>query len=172
MTITSDILKNAGFECIDRDLTTEKWELRTKWQTLHLWHNFKAYNAPYRMCGLKHSDDRFTVRDTQEIYDFAMLSGADIEMKHALKVFDEAMYHDKMEARCDILVDVLQTICDATTDVECYPDDDDYIPVFRYEPQFEFSMKDLAIIHRLADECLQDFSSLTERVIKETTQND
>lgn len=165
MTITSDILKQAGFECVDRDKVCEKWELRTKWQTLVLFRNYVAYNAPYRMCGLKHSDDRFTVRDTQEIYDFAMLSGGDLEMKRALKSFDEAMFHEKMEARCDILVDVLQTICDATTDIECYPDDDDYIPVFRYEPQFEFSASDLAVIHGLEDEYLQDFSMLTSTAI-------
>lgn len=161
MIITSDILKNAGFECIDRDLTTEKWELRTKWQTLHLWHNFKAYNAPYRMCGLKHSDDRFTVRDTQEIYDFAMLSGVDPEMKQALQVFNESQYQEKMQARSNILVNILTEICDAATDIVHEEDDDTYYPELRYVPTFEFTAEDLAVIHRLAEEELQDFSMLT-----------
>ena len=165
MTITSDILKQAGFECVDRDKVCEKWELRTKWQTLVLFHNYVAYNAPYRMCGLKHSDDRFTVRDTQEIYDFAMLSGVDLEMKQALQVFNESQYKEKMQARSNILVNILTEICDAATDIECDRDNDSYVPELRYVPTFEFTAEDLAVIHRLAEEELQDFSMLTSTAI-------
>lgn len=165
MTITSDILKQAGFECVDRDKLCEKWELRTKWQTLVLFHNYKAYNAPYIMCGLKNSNDRFTVRDTQEIYDYAKLFGGDLEMKQVLQVFNESQYNEKMQARSDLLVKILTEICDATTDIECDRDNDSYIPELRYVPTFEFTAEDLAVIHRLAEEELQDFSMLTSTAI-------
>lgn len=165
MTITSDILKQAGFECVDRDKLCEKWELRTKWQTLVLFHNYKAYNAPYIMRGLKNSNDLFTVRDTQEIYDFAMLSGVDLEMKQALQVFNESQYKEKMQARSNILVNILTEICDAATDIVHDEDDDTYYPELRYVPTFEFTAEDLAVIHRLAEEELQDFSMLTSTAI-------
>lgn len=167
MTITSEVLKQAGFECIGRDKLCEKWELRTKWQTLNLWHNYTKHNAPYRMSGLQHPDDRMTVFDTQEIYNFAMLSGADLEMKYALQSFNETQFKEKAHARMILLCELLQSICDATSEIEHEEGDETYIPVFRYEPTFEFTAEDLHTIYTLAEEEMQDYSMLTSTAITE-----
>jgi hypothetical protein len=62
-------------------------------------------------------------------------------------------------------VNILTEICDAATDIECDRDNDSYVPELRYVPTFEFTAEDLAVIHRLEEEELQDFSMLTSTAI-------
>lgn len=164
MTITSEVLKQAGFECIGRDKLCEKWELRTKWQTLNLWHNYTKHNAPYRMSGLQHPDDRMTVFDTQEIYNFAMLSGADLEMRQMLKVFDESNRKEVNHGRMVLLMKLLEEICDATTEMVKDDANETVYPEMRYVPTFDFDADDLQTIRILADEELQDYSILTNPI--------
>ena len=82
--LTPELLKAAGFVRIDADKTTEKLELRTKWQTIHIWHNFIVPFAPYRVGGIIHTDDRVTVKTTGELFDALCLFGADQETRNHL----------------------------------------------------------------------------------------
>jgi hypothetical protein len=75
--LTKDLLLQAGFEIIGRDKVCEKYELRTKWQTIHIWHNYVAPCSPFRVGGIIHTDDRATVRTTGQLFDAVCLFGAD-----------------------------------------------------------------------------------------------
>ena len=63
-----------------------------------------------------------------------------------------------------LLLNVLRTIADATTEVETDPDNEAGIitmPVFRWQPQFEFDEEDIQTIKELSNEEGEDFSILT-----------
>lgn len=64
-----------------------------------------------------------------------------------------------------LLISMLRTLSDATTDVETDNDTDCgtlYYPILRYIPSFEFTEDDINLIKALEEEELEDFSILTE----------
>ncbi len=63
-----------------------------------------------------------------------------------------------------LLLNVLRTIAESTTEVETDPDTEAgtiTIPVFRWQPQFEFDEEDIQTIKELSNEEGEDFSILT-----------
>lgn len=63
-----------------------------------------------------------------------------------------------------LLLNVLRTIAESTTEVETDPDAETgtiTIPVFRWQPQFEFDEEDIQTIKELSNEEGEDFSILT-----------
>lgn len=83
--LTPEILKAAGFEPIDRDKFVVKYELRTKWQTLTIWHYTPA-PCNFTMGGIRHYGDRVNVYDTEQLIEVAKALGADAYMQNALEV--------------------------------------------------------------------------------------
>lgn len=79
LAITPEILKAAGFEPIDRDKFTIKYQLVTKWQTVTIWQYTPARNS-YTLGGIAHPGDRVQVLDTEQLYQTAMILGADSEV--------------------------------------------------------------------------------------------
>ena len=77
--LTPEILKAAGFEPIDRDKLTIKYQLVTKWQTVTIWQYTPARNS-YTMVWIAHPGDRVQVLDTEQLYQTAMILGADSEV--------------------------------------------------------------------------------------------
>lgn len=63
-----------------------------------------------------------------------------------------------------LLVSILETIADATVEMETGEMDCGtlHFPVLRYEPTFEFSDEDIQLIKTLGEEELEDFSALTD----------
>lgn len=84
--ITPELLRSIGFEPVDKDTVTRKYELRTKWQTVTLYcyepanawkmAGIKHANA-WTLAGIKHKSDRATVDDAQSLVDLAKAFGAD-----------------------------------------------------------------------------------------------
>jgi hypothetical protein len=83
--LTPEILKAAGFEPVGRDKFVVKYELRTKWQTLTIWHYTPA-PCNFTMGGIRHYGDRVNVYDTEQLIEVAKALGADANMQNALEV--------------------------------------------------------------------------------------
>ena len=81
--ITHQLLRSVGFEPVDKDVVTRKYELRTKWQTVTLYH-YEPGNA-WTLGGIKHASDRATVDDAQSLLDLARAFGADAITYERLK---------------------------------------------------------------------------------------
>lgn len=88
------------------------------------------------------------------------------EVQYGLQSFNETQFKEKAHARMILLCELLQSMCDATVDIEHEEGDETYVPVFRYEPTFELTAEDLHTINTLADEELQDYSPLTSAITK------
>lgn len=89
------------------------------------------------------------------------------EVQYGLQSSDDVKAKEKAQARTILLCELLQSICDATIDIEHEQGDETYVPVFRYEPTFEFTAEDLHTVHTLAEDELQDYSMLTSTAITE-----
>lgn len=78
--ITPEKLKAVGFEAVDRDKLTIKYELRTRWQTVTLWRYTLAHD-PYgwTLGGITHHGDRATVDDIDQLIEIAKAFGANAE---------------------------------------------------------------------------------------------
>lgn len=81
--ITPQLLRAAGFEPVDKDVVTRKYELRTKWQTVTLY-CYEPANA-WTLAGIRHASDRATVDDAQSLVDLAKAFGADAITYERLK---------------------------------------------------------------------------------------
>ena len=73
--ITPQLLRAAGFEPVDKDVVTRKYELRTKWQTVTLY-CYEPANA-WTLAVIRHASDRATVDDAQSLVELAKAFGAD-----------------------------------------------------------------------------------------------
>lgn len=77
-----------------------------------------------------------------------------------------------------LLVSMLKTLSDATTDVEIDNDTDCgtlHYPILRYMPSFEFTDDDIKLIKTLGEEMMEDFSMLTDidnSVVSKTHYNE
>ena len=63
-----------------------------------------------------------------------------------------------------LLLEIIRTIAEATTDLDIDPDTDAgtiTIPIFRFQSQFEFDEEDMQTIRELAEEEGEDFTTLT-----------
>ena len=83
--LTPEILKAAGFEPVGRDKFVVKYELRTNWQTLTIWHYTPA-PCNFTMGGIRNYGDRVNVYDTEQLIDVARVLGADADMQNILEI--------------------------------------------------------------------------------------
>lgn len=63
-----------------------------------------------------------------------------------------------------LLMNILRTIAEATTEMDVDEETEAgtiSVPVFRYQPQFEFDEEDMQTIRDLAEEEGEDFTTLT-----------
>lgn len=78
--ITVERLKAAGFEPVDADKLTRKYELRTQWQTVTLYHQYRGAES-FTLAGIVRASDRYTTTYAEHLIQAADLFGAD-EITH------------------------------------------------------------------------------------------
>ena len=75
--LTQEILKAAGFEPIDRDKFTIKWELFTPFCDVTIYEGTWGSATIHTLAGIAHPDDRVVVTSLEMLYKAAELLGAD-----------------------------------------------------------------------------------------------
>lgn len=83
--ITIARLEAAGFKPVDADKLTRKYEMRTQWQTVTLYHQYRGAES-FTLAGIVRSSDRFTAKYVEELATAAVLFGADQDVIQALRV--------------------------------------------------------------------------------------
>lgn len=82
--ITIARLEAAGFKPVDADKLTRKYEMRTQWQTVTLYHNYRGAES-FTLAGIVRASDRFTAKYVEELATAAVLFGADQDVIQALR---------------------------------------------------------------------------------------
>lgn len=82
--ITIERLEEAGFKPVDADKLTRKYELRTQWQTVTLYHQYRGAES-FTLAGIINQSDRFTAKYVEELATAAVLFGADQDVIQAMR---------------------------------------------------------------------------------------
>lgn len=82
--ITVERLKAAGFKPVDADKLTRKYELRTQWKTVTLYHQYRGAES-FTLAGIINQSDRYTTKHVEELATAAVLFGADQDVIQALR---------------------------------------------------------------------------------------
>lgn len=82
--ITIARLEASGFKPVDADKLTRKYELRTQWQTVTLYHQYRGAES-FTLAGIVRASDRFTTKYVEELATAAVLFGADQDVIQALR---------------------------------------------------------------------------------------
>ena len=82
--ITIARLEAAGFNPVDADKLTRKYELRTQWQTVTIFHQYRC-NGIFTLKGIRNVADRYTTAYVEELTSAAVLFGANQDVVKALQ---------------------------------------------------------------------------------------
>ena len=82
--ITIARLEAAGFKSVDADKLTRKYELRTQWQTITIFHQYRG-NGSFTLKGIRNVADRYTTAYVEELTTAAVLFGANQDVIEALR---------------------------------------------------------------------------------------
>ena len=82
--ITIARLEAAGFEADGADKLTRKYELRTQWQTVTIFHQYRG-NGSFTLKGIRNVADRYTTAYVEELTTAAVLFGANQDVVKAMR---------------------------------------------------------------------------------------
>ena len=81
--ITIARLEAAGFKLVNADKLTRKYELRTQWQTVTIFHH--PSNGSFTLKGIRNVADRYSTAYVEELTTAAVLFGANQDIIEALR---------------------------------------------------------------------------------------